>query len=90
MAIDKTFDEDLNITECGFLYLPFMHSESLFIHQKALELFNKPGLENSLSFERQHLEIIEKFGRYPHRNDILGRHSTKDEEHFLKQPGSSF
>jgi uncharacterized protein (DUF924 family) len=70
--------------------MPFMHSESLEIHNKAIELFSRPGLEYNLEFEIKHKEIIEKFGRYPHRNIVLGRESTKEELEFLKQPGSSF
>ena len=67
-----------------------MHSESSEIHNKAIELFSTDGLENNLDFERRHKDIIDRFGRYPHRNAILGRRSTAEEEEFLKQPGSSF
>ena len=73
-----------------FLYMPLIHSESLLIHQKAVELFSEPGLESNLDYEYQHLKILEKFGRYPHRNQILGRTSTAEEIEFLKGPGSSF
>ena len=78
------------IQQKAFLYMPFMHSESLAIHEQAVELFNKPGLENNLDFELKHKVIIEQFGRYPHRNNILGRASTKQELDFLTQPNSSF
>ena len=67
-----------------------MHSESMVIHQQALALYEKLGNANSLAFEIKHLEIIKKFGRYPHRNKILGRSSTADEDSFLQQPNSSF
>ncbi len=67
-----------------------MHSESLKVHEKALELYTKNGIAENLDFEIRHKEIIERFGRYPHRNEILGRESTAEEEVFLKQPGSSF
>ena len=70
--------------------MPFMHSESISIHKKAVELFSQEGLENNLDYEIRHKEIIERFGRYPHRNDILGRQSTEEEIEFLKQPNSSF
>lgn len=73
-----------------FLYMPYMHSESGIIHRQAVELFKAPGLENNLDFEYKHKEIIDRFGRYPHRNAILGRSSTAEEIEFLKQPGSSF
>ncbi|MCH9757155.1 MAG: DUF924 domain-containing protein [Gammaproteobacteria bacterium] len=84
-AIRQAFDQKLSIMERSFLYMPFMHSESLHIHQQALHLFSEPGLEQTLSFEKQHFEIIERFGRYPHRNDILERTSTKTEKDFLTQ-----
>jgi len=74
----------------AFLYLPFMHSESARVHAAALPLFAEPGLENSYRFELRHQAIIDRFGRYPHRNAILGRESTAEELAFLQQPGSSF
>jgi len=72
------------------LYMPLMHSESLIIHKQALRLFNQPGLEDNYDFEMAHYQIIERFGRYPHRNRILGRTSTPIELDFLAQPNSSF
>ena len=74
----------------SFLYMPLMHSESKVIHDQAVEVFAKPGLENNLEFEHKHKVIIDQFGRYPHRNDVLGRESTAEELAFLKKPGSSF
>lgn len=62
--------------ELGFLLMPFMHSESKKIHQISLQLFAQPGLEKYLDYEKQHKKIIDRFGRYPHRNAILGRVST--------------
>ena len=73
-----------------FLYMPYMHSESPVIHEQAMQLFDQPGLEDNLEFERRHKAIIDRFGRYPHRNAILGRTSTPEEAAFLQQPGSSF
>ncbi len=73
-----------------FSYLPYMHSESLEIHNVAVDLFTELGLEDVLEYEYKHKDIIERFGRYPHRNKVLGRKSTDDEIEFLKQPGSSF
>jgi uncharacterized protein (DUF924 family) len=70
--------------------MPFMHSESAEIHEIALFLFDQPGLEDNFNYEVRHKEIIDRFGRYPHRNIILGRESTEEEREFLKQPGSSF
>nr|WP_221799475.1 DUF924 family protein [Oceanobacter mangrovi] len=83
-------DQQLPVVQRGFLYMPYMHSESMLIHQQALLLFDQPGLENRLHFEHLHCDIIARFGRYPHRNWILGRSSTEEEVAFLKQPGSSF
>ena len=70
--------------------MPFMHSESPDAHTRALELFEQPGMKQNLKFEHTHKAIIDRFGRYPHRNEILGRESTPEEIEFLKQPGSSF
>ena len=89
-AIEKGFDRQLDIKKREFLYLPFMHSEAKEDHEKAVQLFSEKGLENNLEFEYKHKAIIDKFGRYPHRNEILGRQSTPEEIEFLTQPGSSF
>lgn len=74
----------------SFLYMPYMHSESAVIHEQAVKVFDEPGLEGSLKFEFAHKKIIDRFGRYPHRNAILGRKNTPEEVEFLTQPGSSF
>jgi len=89
-AVARACDLELPPAERAFLYLPWMHSESALIHEEALRLFAAPGLEQNLDFERRHKTIIDRFGRYPHRNAILGRPSTAEELAFLKQPGSSF
>lgn len=89
-AISKTFDKELEPTQRAFLYMPFMHSESLIIHQQAKKLFSQPEMRANYDFELKHAAIIEKFGRYPHRNSILGRESTPEELIFLTQPNSSF
>lgn len=89
-AISTEDDKQLKPIERSFLYMPFMHSESLIIHETAIELFQSNGLQNNIDFEIKHKKIIERFGRYPHRNDILGRESTEEELEFLKQPGSGF
>ncbi len=89
-CIHQKIDAQLTPPQRSFVYMPYMHSESLTIHSQALTLFESLGNENNLEFEIQHKDIIEKFGRYPHRNTILGRQSTEDEIAFLKQPGSGF
>ncbi len=79
----------LNEVECGFMLMPMMHSESALIHQQAEPLFRAHAPYNHPA-ELQHKAIIDRFGRYPHRNAILGRPSTPEELSFLQQPGSSF
>ena len=74
----------------SFAIMPFMHSESIVVHDEALKLFSNPELGGSLEFEKKHRDIILRFGRYPHRNNILGRPSTAEEIEFLKLPGSGF
>lgn len=76
--------------ERAFLLMPYMHSESPLIHTQAEPLFQEHTPADNLDFERRHRAIIDRFGRYPHRNAILGRPSTPEEIEFLKQPGSSF
>ena len=89
-AINLGFDQQLRPEQRAFLYMPYMHSESAMIHTQATGLFAQPGLEQNLEFELKHKVIIDQFGRYPHRNHILGRESTPEELAFLQQPDSSF
>ncbi|MCP1727799.1 uncharacterized protein (DUF924 family) [Natronospira proteinivora] len=89
-AVAVGADASLSAPEKAFLYMPYMHSESALIHEQAVQLFDQPGLEQNYDFELRHKIIIDRFGRYPHRNAILGRPSTAEEEAFLQQPGSSF
>jgi len=89
-AIRKGFHIKVETFKRSFIYIPFMHSESLKVHKKAVRLFNEPGMEDSFDYEIKHKNIIERFGRFPHRNEILGRKSTAEEIEFLTQPGSSF
>lgn len=89
-AIAAQADQALTPLQRSFLYLPFMHSESLPIHEIAVGLYERNGLANNLDFELRHKRIIERFGRYPHRNVAIGRVSTADELAFLQTPDSSF
>lgn len=89
-AISLNKQDELNEIEKTFLYMPYMHSESLKIHDLAVELYKNNGVQSNLDFEIQHRNIIERFGRYPHRNVILNRISTSEELAFLQQPGSAF
>lgn len=82
--------QSLTTDQRRFAYMPYMHSESALVHSQAVTLFSEPGLENNLEFELRHKAIIDRFGRYPHRNAILGRVSSAAELVFLAEPGSSF
>ena len=89
-AIDQGLDMKLPPEKRCFVYIPFQHSEDLAVQRRSLELFTALGNPENLDFARRHEAIIARFGRFPHRNEILGRESTPEEEEFLKQPGSSF
>lgn len=82
--------EALTPTERSFLLLPMMHSESAIIHAQAEPLYRTHAPASNWEFELRHKAIIDRFGRYPHRNAILGRASTEEELHFLTLPGSRF
>ncbi|MFK7973690.1 MAG: DUF924 family protein [Rickettsiaceae bacterium] len=89
-AIANGFDKRIDIGRLSFLYMPFMHSESQEVHETAIKLFNRPGMEDFYEYELKHKAIIDRFARYPHRNKILGRKSTPEEISFLQEAGSSF
>jgi uncharacterized protein (DUF924 family) len=89
-AVDSGDDMKIPIEKRAFVYLPFMHSENAKAHERAMVLYDQPGLESNFKFEQLHKAIIDRFGRFPHRNAILGRKSTPEEIEFLKQKGSSF
>lgn len=82
--------QNLHASVQAFFFMPFMHSESLAMHERAVGLFSQPGLEGQLAWELKHKAVIERFGRYPHRNAVLCRLSTPEELAFLAEPGSSF
>ena len=89
-AVSKNYQQHLSPEEQTFLYMPLMHSENKKDQAKCVELFTKLGREDNLKFAIKHQEIIDRFDRFPHRNEILGRESTSEEKEFLTQPGSSF
>lgn len=93
-AIARGFDRELGPHERGFMYMPFEHSESLVIQERSAALFAglaaDTGLDGPLPWAQRHRDIVRRFGRFPHRNDILGRASTPEEIEFLKEPGSRF
>ena len=78
-AIDKKFDEELQPQERGFLYMPFQHSENLADQNRAVLLFTALGDHEQLGYAKKHRDIIERFGRFPHRNAMLGRAPRPDE-----------
>ena len=92
MACGKGYDQILPIIKRRFLYLPFEHAESFDEQKRSLTLFESIKQEDPTGYEYalRHYTVIERFGRFPHRNEILGRQSTNDELEFLKLPNSSF
>lgn len=89
-AVAAQADLVLAPVERAFLYMPYMHSESKAIHVVAERLYREKGPKDNYDFELKHKAIVDRFGRYPHRNAILGRESTPEELTFLSGPGSSF
>ncbi|MEO0535352.1 MAG: DUF924 family protein [Cyanobacteria bacterium P01_A01_bin.123] len=94
-AIDQGFNQSLIPVEQLFVYLPFEHSEQLTNQHRAVTLIEPlgeadPGLVSCVDYAYRHRDVIERFGRFPHRNEILGRSTTLAEAEFLRQPGSRF
>ncbi|QLB20181.1 hypothetical protein A6B43_00815 [Vespertiliibacter pulmonis] len=89
-ALKQPEYESLPLIKRKFLLMPYMHSESAKIHAQAVELFSTLEDDYTFDYEIRHKEIIDRFGRYPHRNAILNRTSTPEEIEFLAQPNSSF
>lgn len=88
-------DELLDAKQRSFAYLPFEHAEGIAMQEESLRLYSRladaaPETANSLDYARKHHAIVQRFGRFPHRNIVLGRRSTVEELEFLKQPGSRF
>lgn len=89
-AVSLGVDAKLPSEQRSFVYMPYMHSESLLIHEHGLQLFTQSDLQKNVEFHLKHTAILQRFGRYPHRNKVLGRESSSEEIEFLTQPGSSF
>ncbi|MCR9135480.1 MAG: DUF924 domain-containing protein [Alphaproteobacteria bacterium] len=85
-GLDQIVDEDRRL----FFYMPYEHSESLADQERSVELFKKLSNENYLDYAHQHRDVIAEFGRFPHRNAILGRDSTSEEAAYLAKPGAGF
>lgn len=90
VAIMAGYDKGLSDEGRQFLYLPFMHSESRAIHEEAIKLFESLGNAEALQYEKIHKDIIDRFGRYPHRNEVLGRQSTPEETEYLANNQEDF
>ena len=88
--VASTQDRSLPEAQRVFAYMPYMHSESALVHAQGVALFTQLGIQDNLDFELRHKAIIDRFGRYPHRNAILARTSSAEELAFLSEPGSSF
>jgi uncharacterized protein (DUF924 family) len=89
-VIANGFAASLSKDELLFLYLPFEHSEAHAAQLRCVELMSSLGDAELTRYAQAHCDIIERFGRFPHRNEVLGRTSSAEEIEFLKQPGSSF
>ena len=93
-AVDRGYDRTLDAHERSFLYMPFEHSERLDMQDRAVALFAalaaETGVDAPLPWAEKHRDIIRRFGRFPHRNAVLGRESTPAERQFLDEPGSRF
>lgn len=83
-AIQRAFDNQLGNEQLVFMYMPFMHSENMQDQNRAVELFSAAGLQENVKFAKHHRSIVERFGRFPHRNEILGRQSSQQELEYLQ------
>jgi len=93
--VETGADRALAPLQRAFVYMPFEHAEDATMQARAVELFGMlaaehPGFDDMLDYAHRHRDVIARFGRFPHRNGILGRASTPDEVEFLRQPGSRF
>ncbi|MDD9966863.1 MAG: DUF924 domain-containing protein [Myxococcales bacterium] len=95
-GIDAGDDLKLRIAECYFLYMPLMHSEDRVLQERCVALFEalaergRTWCHGAVDYACAHRDIVARFGRFPHRNELLGRASTDEEREFLQEPGSSF
>ncbi len=91
-AVERAYDRELPAFQRAFIYMPYMHSENLEDQRRCVELFELMGEDgkNNAEYAAGHMEIVKRFGRFPHRNEVLGRETTPEEAEFLTRPGSSF
>ena len=89
-AIERGFDQELDLEKRPFLYLPFMHSEALAAQERSISLSKTLGNEEAVKHAIEHADTIRRFGRFPHRNAILGRVSTDEEKAYLKSGAKTY
>lgn len=93
-ALERNYDQELLPVQRWFVYIPFEHSEDLAEQKKSVALFDSlksdPNSQDAIAYAKKHFEVMQRFGRFPHRNEILNRKSTPEEIKFLQQPGSRF
>lgn len=87
-AVENGLDKDIDTDKVSFLYMPLMHSENIDDQNLAINLFEQAGLVDNVKFAKHHRDIVEKYGRFPHRNEILNRESSHDELDYLKSDGA--
>jgi uncharacterized protein (DUF924 family) len=89
-AIAEGIDKQVPSERRAFIYMPFQHAENADDQARSVELFTALGNKLNLDFAVRHKQIVDRFGRFPHRNAVLGRETSPEEAAFLKEPGSSF
>lgn len=85
-AITRQWDKQLPLVQRAFLYMPLMHSENMADQEQSVALYEASGLDDNARFARHHRDIVARYGRFPHRNALLGRTSTADEIDYLNSP----
>jgi uncharacterized protein (DUF924 family) len=85
-AVERGFDRQVPVDRRHFFYMPFQHSEKLADQERSLALFEALGSDYHMGFARKHHDVIARFGRFPHRNEMLGREPTEDEKAFGPEP----
>ena len=88
--IAKGLDKKMSDNHRVFVYMPFMHAETLEDQEQSLALFTKLGIQSNINYAIKHLDVIKEFGRFPHRNQALDRASTAEEMAFINTPGTAF
>lgn len=90
LALEKGWEAGIDPERRAFLYMPLMHAEDPALQKLSVERFAEPGLEQNSGYARDHAECIARFGRFPSRNEALGRQSTAEEREYLSQPGAGW